>query len=160
MESKVISTSYVIEFLNVDFNSFQIETEMKSEVDQILKKIIIKDLEDWKIEFKVIFSGVKKIVIYTRMPSNKKEKNKIIIIHIPIPSIKNIDWGVQDNQYMNSNSSPDAKNVAFLEVDFKEFDNRTDYINDSIRRAVKFCFEDGFTMNGVKVKFPVSPSIR
>ena len=153
MKSRICGNSYVMGFLDIGFNSNQIEATIKTETDDILKMIKIEELEDWEIEFNFIFDSGEEISIYKKLPSYKKEKQKVIDIHIPIPFKANVDWGIEENQHVKIGSGePNVKNVSLLEVSFKDFHNRTDYITDCMRRAIKFCFENGFTVNGVKIK--------
>jgi hypothetical protein len=152
MKAKVLSDSYVMKFLDVGFNSNQIEEKIETETNNILKMFEIKELSDWEIEFRAVFNQCEEISVYKKLPSYKKEKQKLIYIHIPIPTKAQANWGVEDRQHLKLNHTPNIKNVWLLEVIFTDFDNRTDYITDCLRRAITFCFENGFTVNGVKIK--------
>jgi len=44
------------------------------------------------------------------------------------------------------------KNFTPLGVNYAAFSNRTDYILDSMRRGIRHSFNDGFTVNKMKVK--------
>jgi hypothetical protein len=45
------------------------------------------------------------------------------------------------------------ENTSPLEVNFTAFTNRTDYILDSMRRGLGCCFEQGFRVNGISIKW-------
>jgi hypothetical protein len=74
------------------------------------------------------------------MPSQAKGTFKQITIHIPIP-------GLHQNE---------EKNALLLNASFENFANRSDYILDYIRLSINICFANGFTVNGVKVKFTIN----
>lgn len=50
---------------------------------------------DWRIIFQLIFNGgISEIRVYHRQKSDSKRKEKWVTIHIPIPSIAQVPWGV------------------------------------------------------------------
>src|SRR5690606_18810534 len=95
------------------------------------------------------------ILIYLKGRSYKAERYKEIVVHIPIPVKEKVPWGIELDQHIYENESHLdhlMNNFHSLEVDYLGFTNRQDYILDCMRRSVKFCFANGFTINGVKVK--------
>jgi hypothetical protein len=153
MMSRILHSSYVIDFLDADFDSNEISNTLKFETDQILKHIKNEELKDWEIQFRAIYGHGSVIRIYRRMPSSSKEKDKQITIHVPIPPKNEVSWGAFPNQFIEPGGNPkQGKNFEILSVNFPIFSTRTDYILNCLRRAIHFCFEDGFTINKIHVK--------
>jgi hypothetical protein len=155
MKTRVLDSSLVINFMNVGFSSDEVLTEIKLKADEQVKKIENESLKDWELIFRFIYNNVKQILIYTKNKSYSKEKYKEIIVHIPVPTTEIVPWGVKEDQHVYSdNNHLDSiiKNFDRLDVDFTIFTNRSDYLLACMCRSVKFCFEKGFTINGVKCK--------
>ncbi|TGE23526.1 Imm9 family immunity protein [Hymenobacter metallicola] len=153
MICKISHTSYVIDFLDVDFNSSKISNLLELEFDSVLESMNIRDLSEWTIRFQIIYGRQTPIRVYKKMPSYKYEKEKLIIIHIPIPTKDIISWGVDPNQHIvMPENSGDDKSLIPIEIAFKDFGNREDYIISCLRKAIFFCLKGGFTVNGVKIK--------
>ena len=152
MQSKIHHTSHVIDFLDVNFNSDQVSSILKSESDQLLSEIKIDTLEDWEIHFRVIYGEGNMLRIFKKNPSYVKYKQKEIVIHIPIPTKDIAPWGVEKNQHINLKPPSNPQDFAYLGICFTDYTNQFDYIVTQIRKAILFCLEDGFTVNGKKVK--------
>lgn len=155
MKSRVLFSSYVIDFLDVDFDTKTIKEIIESETDEVLDNFNNENIKDWEVAFLFRFNNTEKILISkNRFGSVASQKQKEIIIHIPIPMKNLVSWGVNDEQHIYKDATHLnhlLKNFNSLDVNFKDFNNRKDYIIDSVRRVVKFCFENGFTVNGVKI---------
>lgn len=153
MKSRFLHTSYVLNFLDIDFNSNEISDILTMETNIILNDYIFPELEGWELQFKASYGKREPLKIFTKMPSYKKERQKLIIIHIPIPTQNIVSWGVQENQHISIGSNDNRdKNNLLLDVNFDLFSNRQDYIIDCLRRGVRKAFEVGFAVNGVKLK--------
>jgi hypothetical protein len=153
MKSRIRHSSYVIDFLDVGFDSDSLSRILKSEIDQILQSFNTDSLEDWEITFNALYNSTDKIFIFKKTKSIPSEKEKEIVIHIPIPTMNIVSWGVKPAQLIKSTLYEDFKKYAdALEVDYQRFSDRKDYILDCMRRAINFCFEDGFVVNGFKIK--------
>jgi hypothetical protein len=154
MQSRILDSSYVIDFIGSGFDSQVICSKIKLEADKIVESIKDEKLKDWEVHFIFRYNNVKQILIYTQGRSYPKEKYKEITIHIPIPTIDIISWGVTKDQHIYDSNHLDKKikNFDCLEVVFSKYENREDYIMDCMRRAIKFSFDNGFTINGIKLK--------
>ena len=153
MKSRILHSSYVINFLDEGFNSDGISSILKSETDKILKSVDEVILKDWEIQFRGIYGKGSVLKVYKKMPSNLNDKLKLITVHIPIPKTYIVKWGVDDTHFISVGKPPNEdKNMYLLDVNFQQFTNRTDYILDCMRRAIKFCFQDGITVKSVKIK--------
>lgn len=152
MVARILHTSYIIDFLDVDFNSDEISDILKKETDKKLKQCSIDSLENWEIQFKAIYGKGSVIRIYKKMPSYAKDKQKPITIHIPIPENTKVPWGVHPDQYIEvGKNANEEKNVSYLNVHFEQYSSRKDYIIQCLRRAISLCLEEGLTINGRKV---------
>lgn len=152
---RVLDASMIADFVGEGFNSTEICSIVKSETERKASLIQSEKLRDWEICFRFWYNNVKQILIYTKNKSYSKERYKEITIHLPIPTDDKVEWGVDISQhvYKNENHLDHLmKNFYCLDVDYSRFNDRQDYILDCMRRSITFCFKEGFTINGVKVK--------
>lgn len=153
MISRIRHTSYVINFLDVDFDSNQVSNLLEPETDLLLSRVIVEGIEDWEIEFKATYGEGSKLRIAKRTKSDTKYKQKLIVIHIPIPTKDLVSWGVTPEQHIGLKEPPDAeKYIVKLDIEPAKFSNRFDYIIAAMRQGILFSLQDGFTVNGKKVK--------
>ena len=162
MKVRILDSAYIVDFIGEGFSSIQILFAVKSETERIMQSAKIEKLQDLEVCFRFCYNNVRQILIYTKGKSYSIEKYKEITVHIPIPIKIKAAWGVELEQhaYKDENHLDNLmKNFHLLEVDYSKFTNRQDYILDCMRRAIKFCFENGFTINGEKVKIsPQAPT--
>lgn len=156
MKARVLTSSYVYDFVGQsDLDSTLLCAEGKNYADGFAKFVDSKNLNDWEVCFRFRYNNVKSILIHLTGRSDRRERYKELVIHIPIPVNTEIGWGVDIGQHMYKNSDHLdhlLKNFSMLEVDYSKFDNKQDYIADCMKRSISFCFSKGFTINGVKVK--------
>jgi hypothetical protein len=153
MKVRVLDSALIEDFTYED--SAELCSIIKTETEKIIEPFNSEKLNDWDIYFSFRYNYVKQILIYTKEKSNTKARNKEITIHIPMPIKEQAFWGVDKSQHIYDNENHLdhlIKNFICLDVDYSKFNNRNDYILDSMRRAIKSCFENGFTINGVKIK--------
>lgn len=154
MKSRITHFSLIIDFLDIDFNANKLGDHYKAIVDQVLLNKGFATKNDWLVEFKAVYNNGRHLLISrNKLGTLYSDKTKEINIIIPIPSIQVVSWGVEDKQYIYSPDHYDSilRNFWLEEVDFRQFSNRSDYINDCIRRAIEKAFFEGFTVGGVKV---------
>lgn len=159
MQSRVRHVSYVLDFLDNGFDSNEISKVLKSETDAIIDSIDFNNLEGWEIQFRAIYTNGKQLLISkNKIGTYTSDKYKEITIPIPIPAIDVVPWGVREDQHIYDENHYDKimKNFNSLDVDFYSFKNRADYILDCLRRAIRFSFESGITIAGIKLKIPTS----
>lgn len=155
MMTRVLDSAYISNFINAGFSGDEVRSVSKKYADSFAVKVANEKLLDWEVTFRFRYNHLKKMLVYLKERSYPVEKYKEITIHIPIPIKEKAFWGVDIEQhlYKNENHLDDKiKNFHCLDIDYSNFDNRQDYILDCMRRSIKFCFESGFTINGVKVK--------
>ncbi|NVO32087.1 Imm9 family immunity protein [Hymenobacter lapidiphilus] len=153
MTSRVVASSYVINFPDHDFDDNAIMALLKAEADILLQEFAIASLADWEILFHAIYGNRPAIGVATSMPSYIQEKQKLLIIHIPIPTRDIVPWGVDPKQHIRLGVHPNEdKYIKPLPVHFTDFTNQTDYLVDSMRRAIACCFENGFRVNSIPIK--------
>jgi hypothetical protein len=151
MKALIIQNSYVSSFPHNRFKSDLVKYTLENEADMLLKRINLESHKDWTVRFEVVYGDKPEIWIYTSMPSYKKEKQKSITIHVPIPTKDIVEWGVNPSQIIKV-GMPNENGFTKLKVEFKQFINIEDYIMDCLRRAILTCFTSGFTIDGRKVK--------
>jgi hypothetical protein len=153
MKSRIAHTSYVIDFLDVDFSSDEISDILKSETDEILKKFDNDRLIDWELLYRGIYGKGTSVCVFTNVSPYVEDKQKQITVHIPIPTNDVAEWGIDPGKLISLGKPPsEFKGAKLLDVEFKDFSNRTDYILDCFRRAIKLSLAEGFTINKIKIK--------
>ena len=154
MESIITHTSLIIDFLDVDFNANKLSDQYKPIVDALLSSKGFSTKNDWLIQFRACYNNGRQLLITrNKFGTYPKDKIKEITLAIPIPSIRTVTWGVEDNQYINGpdHYDPIIKNFWAEEVNFYQFSNRSDYIYSCLRKGIKRAFFEGFTVGGIKV---------
>ncbi len=156
MKSRILHTSYIIDFLEEGFSTISISNTLKSETDDLFQKLgLDKVLKDWEVLFKAVYNNCDKILVFSKTKSYVIEKQKEIVIHVPIPSTDEqfIKWGVRSDNLGKLLKLRDVERFAFgLEVDYSLFESRQAYIFDCLRRGIRASLEKGFTLNNIKVK--------
>ncbi|MBL7787677.1 MAG: hypothetical protein JNM36_17350 [Chitinophagales bacterium] len=153
MVSVIKHTSYVIDFLDVGFDTDQVSNILKPETNLLLSKITVDGLDDWQIIFNPVYNNGSQLRIGKKTKSYVMDKEKWITIHIPIPTKDIVTWGVDASQLLKTPDPPNAaKYLVYLPIDTTLFTNRFDYIVATLRQGILFSLQDGFMVNGKKIK--------
>ncbi|WP_153799744.1 Imm9 family immunity protein [Foetidibacter luteolus] len=155
MKVRVLDSSYIVDFPANGFDTTKILAEIEKDAHAIARQINDNKLEGWEVCFRFTYNYLNQILIYTRGKSEPKEKYKEITVHIPIPVKNQVTWGVNPEQYVYA--SPNhldhlLKNFHRLPVNYSRFEKCEDYVIDCMKRVLAYCFEQGFTLNGIVVK--------
>jgi len=155
MEIRFSHICLVYDFENVGFSANNIYESLKPFVAKIImdNKLIVPD--DWCLIFSASYNnGRSPLVSKNKLGSYFSDKMKYITIVIPIPLVSEIDWGVNPEQYLYGKDHYDKlmKNFRELDVNFKIYSNRSDYITACLKAGIKKAFEEGFTVGGIKIK--------
>ncbi|MVM37270.1 hypothetical protein GO730_05845 [Spirosoma sp. HMF3257] len=154
METRINHSSLVINFLDVGFDSNQLSIRAKTIADQILLNNYFSEKNDWLINFIASYNNGRQLLITrNKIGTYSKDKIKEITLAIPIPSIRTVTWGVEDNQYIYGPDHYDQilKNFWAEEVNFHQFSNRSDYVYSCLKKGIERAFFEGFTVGGIKV---------
>ncbi len=152
MKSRINHTSYIIDFLDVGFDSDKISQIIKNEVDKKLDSIKLPELNDWELNFNIVYNNVDKLYLFRKSRSYSSEKYKEVVIHLPIPKQTEKSWGVKENQLIKTNFESAKKNSDELEIDYSMFNDRETYIIENFKRAVLESLRLGITINGKRIK--------
>ena len=154
MKCKISDTSYVINFMDTENSLNEIIQSLETQYNSILSSVKVENLEDWKICFKVIYNNVKSILIYKGSYSYPNEKYKEIVIHIPIPTLSKVPWGVYQTQFIQDITHLDKKikNFESINVTFENFASMEEYLINSIKNAIDYILKTGFIISGHRVK--------
>jgi len=153
MKSRIIHNSYVIGFLEAGLPEKEINKILLPEIDFFLEKNKnAKLMEDWTLNFDIIYNCIEDLVIARKNRSYPNEQYKDVRIHIPIPTIDVVDWGVMPDQCINYNHKyKTSKYVEFFTVNPTEFSDRTSFIIATMLIAIKEIFKLGVTVNGKRI---------
>jgi len=158
MKAKIKHTSYVMDFLDIDFSSDKISNDLQIEVDEILSRIEINSLFSWELIIKALYSNQTDILIFRKGKSNTDGKYKEIVVHIPIPTTQVVKWGVKKEQHIKTGINDKVLVYADnIQIDPTNYHSRESFIKDCLQKAIKKIFELGFTINKKKIKldFPL-----
>jgi hypothetical protein len=151
MKSIVTESSNVINFLGVDYKFNKTKIALLNEINECFEKIPIPNkLNDWTVEFKLLYNNVKNLGIARKTKSIQSQKVKEIVIHVPIPKKVVIDWGVQENQLIREIQF-DKRYIDEIEIEIKNYKNRSEYIIEIGKIAIQFIFKSGFTISGERI---------
>lgn len=152
MKIKINESSYVINFIGVGYDFDMIRQRLENELKILLEKIeFSNDLEDWTLEFSILYNNVKNLGIARKSKSAESLKLKEVKIHLPIPTIEIVSWGVEKNQLINEISF-DKRYIDEMEVDIQKYSNRKGYISENARKGILFALTAGITINGKDIK--------
>ncbi|AHM59115.1 hypothetical protein D770_23390 [Flammeovirgaceae bacterium 311] len=155
MKSRITHTSYVIEFLDVGFSSENISQIIEYEVDNLLELHSYINRTDWELYFRATYTNARQLLISkNKFGANRSVKVKEVTVPIPIPLLEESEWGVTKEQHTFDKNHYDkiSQNFWSIDVEFKDFTDRTGYILDCMRKAVKLSLATGLTVDGVTVK--------
>ena len=118
MQSRITHGSYVIGLVESNFPENEINQVIKPELDTYLKNAKnIESLQDWTLEFSIIYNNIDNLVLSRKNRSYPKEKYKSVVIHIPIPTKDIVSWGVEPEQHINNNwDYRNSKNIDILNI--------------------------------------------
>lgn len=155
MKSRITHFCLISNFLDIGFNSSEISNRLKMYVDKILEINSFYYPSDWVLTFNANYNNGKYLLITkNKFGSYKSDKVKEISIVIPIPSNSIVEWGVSKESYIYNEDHYDKiiNNFFSLDIDYKKFNNRIDYIVDCLQRGICKAFQEGFTVGGIKLK--------
>ncbi|UOY06608.1 Imm9 family immunity protein [Muricauda sp. SCSIO 64092] len=152
MKVTITHISNVIDFLNKGFDTVDIDKSILKEIQLLINNLELKKLVDWELEFVASYVKADEIRIFNKIPIDKEEKLKSVIIHVPIPLQDKVEWGVLPNQHISRTGNKPLKNVEYLNIDCKDYDNRKDYVRECINKGIHRSLELGFSIDGTKVK--------
>lgn len=155
MNIRFTHLNLVFGFEDEGFDSNKIYSNQLSIVNSImlLNKLQIPD--DWVLIFDIGYNnGRIPLLSKNKLGTYPSDKIKYIKIVVPIPLDSEISWGVKPEQHLYDKDHYDnlLKNFWELDVDYRNYDNRTNYITACLKAGIKKAFEEGFTVGGVKLK--------
>jgi len=112
----------------------------------------LNELQEWEIRFKSLLSqgshfGVfKSGSTYTSYPPMKK-----YTIFIPIPTNKEINWGVKEKDFVYKPKLDESK-MDRLNIEISDFDSVSSYIVECSKKGIEHLLKKGISLKGVKIK--------
>lgn len=155
MDIRFTHMGLVFKFVDSGFNSNEIYDSLKPSLIELMAANNLYIPDDWALLFQAGYTnGRIPLVSKNKIGGYPSDKMKYITIVIPIPLKSEISWGVKPEQHLYGKDHYDKlmKNFWELAVDFRNYDNRTDYITACLKAGIKKAFEEGFTVGGVKLK--------
>lgn len=113
---------------------------------------IAPELDDWELIYRALYiGGERDIKIFKKTKSDTIQKQKVIVVHIPIPSNEGIKWGISKHDIIIENFSPDVEKFSIrLPVLFDSIDLE-DHIYKCIEAGILYSLSEGFTISGKKI---------
>lgn len=155
MDIRVTHFCVLSNFLDVEFIANDISDKLTPLIHKIMKENDLTIPDDWILTFQASYNnGKTPLVSKNKLGSYTSDKMKDITIAIPIPLKSEISWGVEPVQHLYGKNHFDKlmRNFWELDINYRNYNNRTDYITACLKAGIKKAFEEGFTVGGVKVK--------
>ena len=153
MKITLFHSSLVIDlFKYVNTNKIDVHFEKQFEFINNLSNEEYPSLSDWELCFKVFYVKGTQIRVFKSLKPYVSDKEKIITIHVPIPSKEEINWGLPE-KLLVSHNIPDKilKNSTSFHVDFGKSHSLFHHIVDCLKLGILFSFQEGFTLMGNKI---------
>jgi len=153
MRSQILHSSYVIGFVESGLPEEEINNILLPEINSFLEKDKnARLMDDWTLNFDITYNCIEDLVIARKNRSYPNEKYKEVKIHIPIPTIDVVDWGVKPEQCIDYNHQyKTSKYVEVIPVNPSDFKDRVSFIIDVMHIAIKEIFKLGVTVNGKRI---------
>ena len=151
MKSRICHSSYVIDFLDVDFSSDEISNILQPEIDATLEEVAKGVLPDWELEFLALYNNTENILLYRKARSYTADKYKEVVIHIPIPTKDVVEWGVKKEQLLKTGVGKSIHYADILSIDPTKYNDRTSYIIECMRIGINESFRLGITVKGKRI---------
>ena len=107
---------------------------------------------DWTVCFYLIFRKYSKIAISKKGNTLKNEKNKEYNIIIPIPTNKEVSWGLKKSKF-GCDIVLDERKMITLPVDCNQFSDIKKYVIHCVKEAIVALIINGFMIEGKKIEF-------
>ena len=151
MKIKLFHSSNVIGLYSlVSTNS--IGEHFHEPLEMLADSIAIEALEGWSLEITCYYTAGDNVKVFRSTKPYPKEKSKVIYIHVPIPSIQLVSWGIETEKLMQVDYTQIKKYYTEIDNNANEFSSLQSYILSSIRKGIIFLFTDGFSILGTKIK--------
>ena len=141
----------ILNFPNLHYERIEVESfihELTKDMDQLI------ELPEWTIRFITLlgkgnYVGVsKKGATYTSHPPEK-----LLHIYIPIPTDKEIAWGIREKDFVSRPTLDEDKLMDRVEgIGFSDFDSLSSYIVESSKRGIEQLLRKGISLKGVKIR--------
>jgi hypothetical protein len=145
----------VFDFLEVGFNSNEINDILTPNIYKAIEEYKLTIPEDWRLIFHANYNNGKiPLVSKNKLGGYFSDKMKYITIVIPIPLKSEIEWGVNPEQHLYEKDHYDKlmKNFLELNVNYNNYNNRTEYITACLKAGIRKALEVGFTVGKMKIK--------
>jgi hypothetical protein len=153
MKLQIGHSSYVIGLFDV-FNTNDINLRLNDSLEKAETIVNSKShLTDWIIYFNFTYIHGADIVIFKSMKPYVGDKQKYIIIHIPIPNLAEVYWGINSKKIGSlETSEKKPKNCTYISIDYKESASLTEHIQKCAKIGIEFTLKSGFTLMGETIK--------
>ena len=134
---------------HVDFR--EIAPKFDAFIQSKYLELNLDDLIDWRVILYAVYCHTDTIKILKRPTRYPSDLEAVVSFPIPIPSADDAPYGFGEKGW--DGTAKNLKLFHILETDFLKYDNLTDYIYESVIRAIDEIFKQGFTVNGKKIKY-------
>lgn len=152
MKVRLSHTSYVIGLFDV-LNTAEVDHLLQEGLQKTSKLIVNKELNDWELDFNCLYNKGTHIRVFKSTKPYVKDKQKLVVIHIPIPTVDIMEWGVIPKQHVSMSEPPGMeKYYTEIEVDFKSSVSLLGHAVLCVKSGISFALLDGITILGQRIK--------
>ena len=116
---------------------------------------IDSSIDDWRLKVIVTIGGAmgeKYICMAKRGVTYPKTKEMEFYTSIPMPTNKEVTWGIVKKHRFNKYAKADEKYHILIPVDYNHYESMADYLETNIRIVLVQVFKRGITLKGHKIK--------
>lgn len=155
MDIRVTHFCLLSDFLDVGFSAKEISDNLIPNIYKVMQNKSLAIPEDWILLFQAGYNnGRVPLVARNKVGSYPSDKMKYINVVIPVPLKSEIGWGVSSEQHLYKKDHYDKlmRNFRELDIDYRNYSNRTDYITACLKAGIKKAFKEGFTVGKTRIK--------
>lgn len=136
-----------------NFKNLQNETQIieKHLFDKIKDFDFMKELPEWTIEINVQLGKGTWAGIYKKGITTPSMFIRRYTIFLPIPSNKEIEWGVNEKKYVKQ-PPRDSSKFNISELNYSNYNNITDYIIEESYLLINSLFKSGIKLKNLDFK--------
>lgn len=152
MMVRLSHSSNVIGLFDV-LNTANVNQLMEGALQQASNQINDEELKHWELDFNCFYKNGTHIHVAKSTKPYVQDKQKIVVIGIPIPTVDVVPWGVLPKQHMYVNTPADSeKYYTPLKLDFKESQTLCEHVVRCVKTGIAFALADGIIVMGRKIK--------
>lgn len=149
-KKKMVSLPTEVPKINDNVNMHFMWVELNKYIDNLLPRINILDLNEWRILIMISSRATNGIGVFKRSMRYPSDKEYVISISICIPDESQAPYGLREVK--ESFFKPLNEKFFILDPEFEQYESLYSYIFESAKRAIDLAFTKGIVCGGKRMK--------